>query len=79
MEKVLSICQAKRAKLFIWFAPKDYNALITNFENQGGYSQETINLLSLWKDTGLIDEEGVQRPAYNTWINWMNKVKNDDF
>lgn len=75
LEKVLDICKNKKAKLFIWFCPKDYNALITNFQNQGIYSQQTINLLSLWKDIGLINENGVQRPAYNSWINWMNIEK----
>lgn len=74
LEKVLTICKDKKAKLFIWFCPKDYNALITNFQNQG-YTQATIDLLSLWKDTGLINENGIQRPAYNSWINWMNIEK----
>lgn len=71
LEKVLNICKNKKAKLFIWFCPKDYNALITNFQNQGGYSQQTIDLLSIWKDIGLINESGIQRPSYNTWRNWM--------
>ncbi len=75
LEKVLKICQDKKAKLFIWFCPKDYNALVTNFQNQGIYSQQTIDLLNLWKDTGLINENDVQRPAYNTWIKWMNIEK----
>lgn len=78
LKKVLAICQAKRAKLFIWFTPKDYNALITNFENQG-YTQENINLLSLWKDTGLINEDGIKRPSYYTWETWINKAKNNNF
>jgi hypothetical protein len=71
LEKVLSICKDKKAKLFIWFCPKDYNSLVTNFQNQGIYSQQTLNILNLWKDIGLINENGVQRPAYNTWIKWM--------
>ena len=75
LEKVLAICKDKKAKLFIWFCPKDYNALITHFQNQGTYSQQTIDLLSLWKDIGLINENGVQRPSYNTWITWMNIEK----
>ncbi len=74
LEKVLSICKIKKAKLFIWFCPKDYNALIFNYQNQG-YTQDTIDLLSLWKDIGLINENGIQRPAYNSWINWMNIEK----
>ena len=75
LEKVLAICKDKKAKLFIWFCPKDYNTLITNLQNQAIYSQQTIDLLSLWKDIGLINENGVQRPAYNTWLNWMKIEK----
>jgi hypothetical protein len=75
LEKVINICKNKKAKLFIWFCPKDYNALITNFQNQGIYTQQTIDLLSLWKDIGLINENGVLRPAYNSWINYMNLEK----
>jgi hypothetical protein len=75
LEKVLNICKDKKAKLFIWFCPKDYDGLITTFQNQGGYTQQTIDLLSLWKDTGLIDENGNERPAYNSWLSWMKMEK----
>jgi hypothetical protein len=74
LEKVLALCNSKKAKLFIWFCPKDYDALIKNVQNQG-YPQATIDLLHLWKDIGLINENGIQRPAYKTWINWMNLEK----
>ena len=75
LKKVLKICQDKKAKFFIWFCPKDYNALVTNFQNQGIYSQQTLDLLNLWKDIGLINENGIQRPAYKTWINYMTLEK----
>jgi hypothetical protein len=75
LELVLKLCDTKRAKLFIWFCPKDYDALITTFQNQGGATAEILNLLALWKDTGLIDENGIERPAYTSWLFWMMKEK----
>jgi hypothetical protein len=74
LEKVLQLCNDKHAKLFIWFCSKDYDALVNTFQNQG-VNQADLDLLKLWKDTGLIDENGNQRPAYSTWNNWMNKQK----
>ena len=75
LQIVLNLCKTKNAKLLIWFCPKDYDEMVTATINQGTATQETINLLSLWKDIGLIDENGNARPAYNTWINWYNKKK----
>lgn len=77
LEKVLDLCNSKRAKLFIWFCPKDYDALITTFQNQGMNDVETVSILKLWRDTGLIDENGNKRASYNSWIYWMNKKKID--
>lgn len=76
LEQVLQLCQNKRAKMFIWFCPKDYDALLTTFENQG-VSQENLATMKLWRDTGLIDEQDVQRPAYHTWLQWMAKEKTE--
>lgn len=75
LEKVLNLCQSKKAKLFIWFCPKDYDALVTTFQEQGLNDAATLNLLKLWRDTGLIDENDNQRASYNSWLTWMNKEK----
>jgi hypothetical protein len=77
LEKVLQLCNDKKAKLFIWFCPKDYDQLIATLHNQGGVSQQTFDLLALWKDTGLIDENDTKRPAHDTWLAWMKKEKKD--
>ena len=77
LEKVLELCNSKRAKLFIWFCPKDYDALITTFQNQGVNDVETVNILKLWRDTGLIDENGNSRASYYSWLAWMNKERID--
>lgn len=75
LEKVCKLCQDKRAKLFIWFCPKDYDALITTFQNQGLIDEKTSNLMALWRDTGLIDENDIKRPAYYSWLNWFMRGK----
>ncbi|MBN1463351.1 MAG: hypothetical protein JXQ69_03255 [Paludibacteraceae bacterium] len=77
LEKVFKLCQDKNAKLFIWFCPKDYDALITTFQYQGATDQETINLMTLWRDTGLIDENGIKRPAYYSWLNWFMRGREE--
>ncbi len=76
LELVLKLCNEKKAKLFIWFCPKDYDALIITFQNQPGATPYILNLLKLWRDTGLIDENGTERPSYNSWLTWMAKIKN---
>jgi hypothetical protein len=74
LELVLKICEEKQAKLFIWFCHKDYDALANAFINQG-VDEETLNLLKLWRDTGLTDENGNARQIYNSWLAWMEKEK----
>jgi hypothetical protein len=76
LELVLKLCNEKKAKLFIWFCPKDYDALVITFQNQPGATPYILNLLKLWRDTGLIDENGTERPSYNSWLTWMAKIKN---
>jgi len=49
--------------------------LITTFQNQGATSQDNLNLMVLWRDTGLVDENDVQRPAFDTWLRWMSKER----
>jgi hypothetical protein len=77
LEKVLQLCNEKKAKLFIWFCPKDYDKLLITFQNQGGVSQADLDLMSLWRDTGLLDENDVKRPAYETWLSWMSKERKE--
>jgi hypothetical protein len=73
-EQMMQLCTRKKAKLFIWFCHKDYDRLKTVFENQG-VSNDILNLMSLWQDTGLTDENGTKRPIYTSWLNWMKKEK----
>lgn len=71
LEKVLQFCTNHKAKLFIWFCHKDYNAGNTRLKSLGLYQ----DLFALWEDTGLKDEKGIERPAFTKWVLWMQKRK----
>ncbi len=64
---LFDFCQKNHAKFIIWFCAYDYDAAVNTF-NAIGYSQE---LVLLWKDTGLFDENLVQRPSYSVWKEWL--------
>lgn len=64
---LFDFCQKNHAKFIIWFCAYDYDAAINTF-NALGINQE---LFLLWKDTGLIDENLVQRPSYLVWKQWL--------
>ena len=69
LEMVLKRCNDKKAKLFIWFCHKDYDAGNNTLRSLGLYQ----DLFGLWEDTGLKDENGRERPAYASWLQWMAK------
>lgn len=73
LEKVLQFCNERKAKLFIWFCHKDYDAGNTTLRTLGLYQ----DLFGFWEDTGLKNENGVERPAYASWISWMQKQKTE--
>lgn len=77
LQKVLQLCNEKKAKLFIWFCPKDYDKLLITFQNQGAATQAELDLMSLWRDTGLSDENDIKRPAYESWLSWMSKERKE--
>ncbi len=45
----------------IWWAHRDYDALISSFP------PELMDLGKIWRDTGLMDENGNARPAFEVW------------
>jgi len=70
---VCNLCNQHRAKFLIWFCSKDYDAANATLEAQGQYQ----DLFKLWQDTGLKDQNGHHRPAFNSWIYWMSKPKKE--
>lgn len=73
LEQVMQFCNAHKAKLLIWFCSKDYDAGVNTLRSLGLFQ----DLFLLWQDTGLKDEQGRARPAYNSWLNWMQRTKVD--
>ncbi|MFZ1369823.1 MAG: hypothetical protein WAR78_05550 [Ferruginibacter sp.] len=71
LEMLLTFCNDKKAKLFIWFCGKDYDAGNNTLRNLNLYQ----DLFGLWEDTGLKDENGIERPAYKSWLQWVHKSK----
>ncbi len=71
LERICQLCNSRKAKLLIWFCSKDYDAGNAYLKSHGLYQ----DLFGLWQDTGLKDEAGKQRPAYQTWMQWLAKTK----
>ena len=71
LEMISKLCNEKKAKLLIWFCHKDYDAGDNTLRNLGLYQ----DFFGLWEDTGLKDEAGRERPAYQSWLQWMQKKK----
>lgn len=69
LELVLKLTQSRKGKFLIWFCHADYDAGVSRLKSMGLYQ----DLFSLWEDTGLKDENNVQRPAYQLWLQWMKK------
>jgi len=57
----------------IWFCSKDYDAGNVHLKSLGLYQ----DLFGFWQDTGFKDEQGNERPAYNSWKIWMGRIKID--
>jgi hypothetical protein len=60
LEKLLAASQKRKAWFVVWFAVRDYDAL---WNTVLGRSEEAL----VWRDTGLYDEAGAERPALGTW------------
>ncbi|MCV9387774.1 glycosyl hydrolase 53 family protein [Reichenbachiella ulvae] len=46
----------------IWWGHRDYDALWETFP------EEVKDVGQIWRDTGLLDENGNERPAYQVWV-----------
>ena len=64
LKKLLTKCHELDAEFLIWFISRDYDALYDTFDNPGV-------ILRVWKDTGLRDGVGNQRPSHHLWMKWL--------
>jgi len=67
LETLLANAQKNNYMFVIWWAHRDYDALWEVFPN------ELKDIGKLWKDTGLLDEEGSQRLSFTTWKDVFHK------
>ncbi|MBL0357023.1 MAG: hypothetical protein IPP72_09110 [Chitinophagaceae bacterium] len=73
LQKIVELTNERTGKFIIWFCNKDYDAGNSTLRSLGLYQ----DLFGLWEDTGLTDENNNLRPAYNTWLGWMQRKKAD--
>jgi hypothetical protein len=73
LKLTIDILQKRKGKFLIWFCSKDYDAGNNTLRSLGMYQ----DLFALWEDTGLMDENNNQRPAYSTWKEWIKKARED--
>ncbi|MCW9714554.1 glycosyl hydrolase 53 family protein [Aliifodinibius salicampi] len=67
LEELLNNAYNKNYEFVIWWAHRDYDELWATFPD------EVKDIGKLWRDTGLLDEDGNQRPAYKTWKSVLNR------
>jgi len=67
METLLKNAQDHNYKFVVWWTHRDFDELWKTFPD------DLKDLGKLWKDTGLLDENGVERPAFQTWGKVLQK------
>jgi hypothetical protein len=72
LDLICTLCNNRKAKFLVWFCAADYDAASARMKQMGLYQ----DLFGLWQDTGLKDENGTLRPAYQLWLQWMQKKMN---
>ncbi|MEM7658752.1 MAG: hypothetical protein AAF399_21690 [Bacteroidota bacterium] len=64
---LLDNAQRHEYQFVIWWAHRDFDALWATFP------EEVKDLGQIWRDTGLLDEGGGERPAMEVWRNWLER------
>ncbi len=67
LETLLTNAQEQQYEFVIWWAHRDYDALWQTFPD------DVKELGKLWRDTGLLDENGKERLSYITWKAVLDK------
>jgi len=67
LETLLINAYRHQYKFVIWWAYRDYDQLWQTFP------PEIQDVTKIWKDTGLLDENGNERPAYFVWKQILNQ------
>lgn len=67
VETLLLNAYSHNYEFVIWWAHRDYDQLLQSFP------EELREVGSLWRDTGLLNEYGEERPSYLTWQRIFSK------
>jgi hypothetical protein len=67
LETLLNNAQAKDYEFVIWWSHRDYDELWKSFP------AEVKNIGKIWRDTGLLDEDGNRRIALDSWEKALNQ------
>lgn len=69
MTKLFNQANSLESEFVVWFVYRDYDMLYDSTPNPP-------DILSIWKDNGLLDGEGNERPAHFKWTEWKEFPKN---
>lgn len=61
LEVLIENADGQGYEFIIWWAHRDFDALWETFPD------ELKDIGQIWRDTGLLDEDGNERPAYTVW------------
>ncbi len=67
LETLLLNAYRHNYKFVIWWSYRDYDKLWNTFP------ADIQDIAKIWRDTGLLDENGKKRPAYNIWKQIFDK------
>jgi hypothetical protein len=62
LESLMFNAQEQDYEFIIWWAHRDYDQLWNTFD------ESVKDLGKIWRDTGLLDEDGNPRPAFELWL-----------
>ena len=65
VDVMLSAASAHDLRFVVWFAIRDYDQLWERPTSEGGLGSDSLSLI--WRDTGLYDEAGAPRVAWDEW------------
>ncbi len=65
LETLLNNAKTQNYELVVWWAHRDYDSLWEVFP------PEVRDVGQLWRDTGILDENGIQRPAFVSWRSYF--------
>jgi hypothetical protein len=68
LQKLFSECNSLDAEFIVWFTSYDYDTLWT-------VTLGSDPLSHIWKDTGLVDDGLVERPALSEWRSWLDRSR----